>query len=108
MLTRDCVLRDAPSGLLRMTKVEVCGRAWTEERSNVRHAEEGASAMRLSRSTHWRPAFSALPGRVPRIHGAPCKPSHRRQASRHGPPEQVRGRQTGRNELDSTCVEADR
>jgi len=38
---------------------------------------------------------SVLPGLVPGIHGATLEPSHGRQASRHGPPEQVRGKRKG-------------
>jgi hypothetical protein len=35
-----------------MTKVYDCAQVLEKDRKNVRHAEEGASSMRLSRSTH--------------------------------------------------------
>jgi hypothetical protein len=35
-----------------MTKVYDCAQVLKNDRKNVRHAEEGASSMRLSRSTH--------------------------------------------------------
>ena len=47
---------------------------------------------------------SALPGLVPGIHGATSQPPNGRQASRHGPPEQVRG--SGRGGRADTMVGA--
>jgi len=50
----------------------------------------GASAVVLAPSTLL--FFSVLPGLVPGIHGATSEAPHGSQASRHGPPEQVRGK----------------
>jgi len=49
----------------------------------------GASVVVLAPSNPLM--FSVLPGLVPGIHGATSAPPHGPQASRHGPPEQVRG-----------------
>jgi protein ImuB len=76
----------------------------------------GLDALRLSAPVTERLAASqrdlaphasfALPGLVPGIHSATSKPPNGPQASRHGPPEQVRGRRKG--ELEVANPETDR